>query len=483
MKKLVSLLLAVLMVSVLLAVPAGAENYVRLTWVQGTDGDAPTDVAMVNEALNVISRERLGVEVDIIYMTGDQVNTSVLAGEVYDMYFTCDWHNDFNTRVFEGVFADITDLLPVVTPALYATLDQEVWDLAKVNGRNYAIPVKKDFYPEVFLMFDQELYARLGMEIPDEMNFLDLEPYLEAYKAEYPDLYPFMRSGSAGGLDGIFNYINRDASIGFPYSAAGTENATTIISLFEDEEMLARFRAMHDWYNKGYINPDAAILDDSSIDLKVNFIKTGQGFFGADAIWSARDQYAIQISKISGPYKSGSGVRGSMNAFNVALDPERLELAMKYQELVNTDLEYRNILRYGIEGVHFIDNGDGTVTRTDEGRNNYAPWAFSQGSYSLSSNEASPFIQVDPNSWDKVFAGYEHAILAADMGFAFDPTPVEMEIAQLTVIREKWMAQIVTGTIDPDEGCAAAIAEMEAAGLRDVIAEAQAQLDAHLASL
>ncbi len=40
-----------------------------------------------------------------------------------------------------------------------------------------------------------------------------------------------------------------------------------------------------------------------------------------------------------------------MNAINA--NSEHIDLALKYQELVNTNQEYRDILRYGIEGVHF----------------------------------------------------------------------------------------------------------------------------------
>jgi len=485
MKRLVTLVLALAMIGAV-AIPASSEGgFVKLTWVQGTGADAPVDVAVVNEALNIISREKLGVEVDILYMTGDQVNTSILAGEVYDMYFTCDWYNDYVTQSYAGIFADITDLLPAVTPELYATMPEIVWEGAKVNGRIYAIPVKKDYAPEMFIQFDKEFFASIGMEIPFEMDLLDLEPYLIAWKEAFPDRYPLMFS-RVPPVDGTFNFLNRPARIGFAYDKVGTPEGTKIISVFEDEYMVKRFTALHDWYLKGYINPDAATLDATSIDGKQNHIRFGQGFYGADAIWSAANNFAIQISRFSGPFISASGVRGSMNAFSSALesDPERLELALKYQEIVNTDLKYRDTLRYGIEGQHFNYNEDGTVTVTDEGRSNYRPWQFSQGSYALSSVEASSFpsVPVDPNMWDVVFKGYENALVAADFGFTFDPSDYERQIADLVVILDKWVPQIYTGTADPAEVIPACIAELESAGLRDVIAGAQAQLDAYLAA-
>lgn len=487
MKKLVTLILALALVGALVIAPATAdESYVKLTWVQGTGADAPNDVAEVNEALNVISREKLGVEVDILYMNGEQVLTSVQAGEVYDMYFTCDWYNNYVKQSFDGIFADITEKVKTVTPDLYATMPEVVWELAKVDGSIYAIPVKKDYCPEIFLMFDKEFYESIGMEIPAQMEFADLEPYLAAYQEAHPDEYAFVRTEGSGGIDGVFNFLNRDALIGFAYSKAGTDEATTVISIFEDDELMNRYRAMREWYLKGYINPDAATLQETGVDPKQHYVKTGQGFYGADSIWSSSNQYAIAISKISGPYLSASGVRGSMNALSVTLedDEERFDLALKYQELVNTDLQYRDTLRYGIEGKHFSYNEDGTVTRTQKAIDDYNPWAFSQGSYALSSVVASDFpaVPVDPNMWDVVFEGYENAIVAADYGFSFDPTPVEMQVAQLRVIQQKWYPQIVTGSIDIDEAIVSVLEEMEAAGLRDVIAEAQAQLDAHLAS-
>ncbi len=487
MKKLVSLLLVLMLTGAFAAIPASAEPYVKLTWVQGCGSTAPTDAARVGEALNEITREKLGCEVDIIYMTGEQVALSIQAGEVYDMYFTCDWYNDYATNSYNGIFADITDLLPVVTPDLYAIMPPEVWEGAEVEGKVYGIPVKKDYCPEIYALFDKDFYDSIDMELPDEMSFLDLEPYLVAYKEAFPDRYPLMYTKApSGSIDGTFNFLNRNALIGFPYSAVGTENATKVISVFEDPEVVAKVTKVHEWYEQGFVAPDSATTSDSGMDYSINFIKFMQGYYGADAGWSASYKYPIHIARLSGPYLSAAGVRGALNAFSATLesDPERLELCLKFQELVNTDKKYRDTLRYGIEGVHFNYNDDGTVTRTDEGKTNYGPWSFSQGAYDISAVVRSDFeaVPTDPDMWNVIFDGYQDAIVAADFGFTFNPSEYEMEIAQLTVIKDKWQALIYTGTVDPAEAIPEVLKEMEAAGLRKVIEGAQAQLDAYLAA-
>ena len=72
MKKLMSAILALLMV-LSVASFAGAESEpIKLTWAMGTGDVAPIDNAMVLEELNKMSREAIGVECDIQYFTNDR---------------------------------------------------------------------------------------------------------------------------------------------------------------------------------------------------------------------------------------------------------------------------------------------------------------------------------------------------------------------------------------------------------------------------
>ena len=162
-------------------------------------------------------------------------------------------------------------------------------------------------------------------------------------------------------------------------------------------------------------------------------------------------------------------------------DSPHVELALRYQQLVNTNREYRDILRYGVEGVHFNYQDDGTVMRTDQGRANYVPWPFSQGSYSLSSVEAAEGVEVDPQMWEVIFDGYKDLQATNAVGFAFDITPVEDRIAAMQVIVDKYWTGLVTGISDPAVEVPKMIAEMESAGLREIQSEVQMQFDAFLA--
>ncbi|MBQ2956760.1 MAG: extracellular solute-binding protein, partial [Clostridia bacterium] len=273
MKKILSLVLAlVLVLSMAAFTTASAEaDIVKLTWAQGTGSTAPLDNAMVLEELNKISVAELGVEVDIQYFTDDQLQISIQSGEVFDMYYTCDWYNNFARCVSQGLFADITDKVKEWTPDLYATMPEYVWDLAKTSdGILYAIPVKKDFAPINMLTYDAEFYASIGMELPDRVEKLsELTPYLKAWKEAHPDRYPITIGGSPAGLDTTFDFIDRTVNIGVSRAVDGTQDEKpVVISEFEDPVILDRWATMHEWYEAGYVNPDAPTLTEDAIESK-----------------------------------------------------------------------------------------------------------------------------------------------------------------------------------------------------------------------
>ena len=66
------------------------------------------------------------------------------------------------------------------------------------------------------------------------------------------------------------------------------------------------------------------------------------------------------------------------------------------------------------------------------------------------------------------------------MGFSFDATKVQDQILNCKTIWDNYHPELLTGSVDPETAVKALYEEMEAEGLNDIIAEAQAQIDAFL---
>ena len=515
MKKLVSLILALAMMLSLMSftTAAVADDVVKLTWVQGTS-PAPKDNDKVLAYLNNILRERLGVEVEILYMSSDEVGTSIAAGEVYDMYFTCGWFNEFNKNVADGIFANLykdgKNLVKEWAPKLWESMPESVWELSCSSGDNlpygaglYAIPVYKDIAPENFIVYDAQVAADAGIEVPDIIEKWDeLTPYLGALKAAMekdPEMgsHPVNIGGAPAGVETSFDFISRTALIGVEFGD------TKVVSVFDDPQIMDRYRTMHKWYELGYVNPDSPLQSEDSINSKQHHISFVQAWDGY--AYTPSRGFWVKMTRYSGPFLNSDGVQGSMNAFSITLedDPVKFEKAMKFQELVNTDKEVRDILAFGIPGEHFeyrdVKDDAGNVkgqavVRTQAGKDGYTPWRFSQANYAINSIEASEdtlngtFPPPDLDQWNRYFSYVADAPVSAISGFTFDyqnPIDFSTQYAEISALKAEYMSRIQCGVVDPDDpenGVPALRAKMEAAGLNDIIAEAQRQLDAYLAS-
>ena len=109
--------------------------------------------------------------------------------------------------------------------------------------------------------------------------------------------------------------------------------------------------------------------------------------------------------------------------------------------------------------------------------------AYAQGSYALGPVEASAFdaVPANPNQWTELVERYAaEAISSSALGFSFDITPVADQCLAMKNVWEQYIYEMQTGTSDPDVVVPELLAELEAVGLREVLAESQAQLDAYM---
>lgn len=493
MKKLLSLVLVCVMILGMCSF-AGAEEkkIIKLTWAMGTGSNAPADNAMVLEELNKMSREKIGVEMDIQYFQNDQLQNSIQSGEVFDIYFTCSWFNNTTECISNGLFANIADKIKDY-PGLYNALPESVWDLAtNEDGTLYIIPNVKDYAAMNFITYPAEKAAELGFEIPESINaFSDLTDFLVAWKATLPENeYPVLIGGVPAGIESSFDFINRTAMIGCVY---GT---TKVCSVFDDPGVMERYRTLADWYQKGLINPDAAQLTETAIDGKKQRISTVQAWTGYDG-YTVSNGYVTNMTLYAGPTLSVDGITGSTNALSVTLedDPERMDAALRYMELIMTDKLFADTLRYGVQGYHwdYVTEEQnpacaGGVLRTQAGNDNYAPWAFAQPAYFLTSISVSQrqIDGIDPApNFDQYNQYYEDvrekAIPSAMGGFKWDSSAWTDALAEISAIKDEYYNDFASGTRSIDDVYDEFMAKMNKAGLQDMIADAQAQLDAYLA--
>ena len=486
MKKLLALVLALVLLMAMGI--ASAEEPVKLTWWLFTSGDGPVDWQEVEDKLNEISIKEIGVEIDYEYKNFDQINLAMQSGEYFDLAFTCGWYNDYATNLANGMFLDIAPYMDLLAEAKALTPDN-LWAGVTSGDAIYGFPHVKDYGIEVFWILDSEFFRdELGMDLKSyeaqHIGFAEMGEYMAKYVELHPGEVPLKisKAGTTSWTNGIADWITFEYWLGLDWDKKGTEEELKVKSALDIPKFVEYVETLHDWYEKGYINADAAVTESMPRSI-AGIVQSGQGWFGAETVWANACQNEIFISRFDGPYLTTDGLIGSITA--VSSYSKYPEAAVKAINLMNSNAEYRNIARYGIEGKHFEFVEEGIVQRTDLGNANMSLSAYGQGSYALGAVEASAFeaVPANPNQWTELVERYTaEAITSSALGFLPNIEPVADQCLAMKNIWEQYIYELQTGTSDPAEVLPQLREELEAVGLNEVIAEIQAQLDAFMAA-
>ena len=86
-----------------------------------------------------------------------------------------------------------------------------------------------------------------------------------------------------------------------------------------------------------------------------------------------------------------------------------------------------------------------------------------------------------PTFFDDLLQFNKDTLKTKAFGFCFDTSNVVDQYTACSNIRDKYFKALISGSVDIDSTLEQMNSELEAAGLADIIAEKQAQLDAFLA--
>ena len=355
MKKSKKLILLLLTVGMMLQCMAGCgktktssnDEVPTLKWY--LIGDKQADTAKVLAKANEIIEEKIGARLDIEFVEAggfQQKMTMVMAsGEKYDLCFT-GYTNVYTTAAENGGLLPLDDMLDSV-PELKKSIPDKVWDLARYNGKIYAVPNQQIMAVQYAYEFDKELTDKYNFDVSSVKEPEDIEPFLEAVKKGEPNRIPYR---SNYGTD---MWVQSKYEVLIPGYVAMDKETGEIVVISETELYKRGARKLNDWYNKGYIRSDVASAGNDTADYNVrryavsnNTLKPGQ-----EESSLQRLGWETCYAKMSKPYLAVGASTSTM--IGISKNSQYPEKALKFIELVNTDKELYNLLCFGIEGEHY----------------------------------------------------------------------------------------------------------------------------------
>lgn len=453
---------------------------VNLVWYQIGTND-PEDLQKVMDEANKYIAEKTDLNCTLemhFFDYGaypDKLQTIISSGEEYDICFTCSWANDYVTQASKGAYValnDDQDMLAKYAPKTKELLGDDFLAGSQIDGINYAIPANKEKAHQWGLVYLKDIADKYNMDFSGVKSLADMEPFFQQVKdGEGGNMFALEAlTGESAYRILDFDRIGGDQYPGVVYN----DDATTVFNELEAPESKEFFDLMHKFYQAGFIRSDAASITDYTVDQKAGkmFAATRSLKPGKDVEESATFGHTYGQIALTKPVISNRETMGSMEA--VSITSKHPERALMLLELFNTDPEFNNIINFGIEGVHYTKNDDGSISAGPDSKKYSLNLGWAMG------NQFINYLwdSEDPEKWSKFEQFNNEASATHTLGFVFKADNVQTEIANCVNAWKQYIPSLETGSVDPNEVLPEAIEALKAAGSDTIIAEKQAQLDA-----
>lgn len=458
--------------------------------------------AKVEQAINDKMIPEYHIEVEMLPLSFAEYQTTVqlmLSGgdelDIMPIYYpyAASWIN------MGGVY-DMTPLMDSSEgAAIVEALGEENAYVGNMNGVLYGFPANKESVELGGLAMRADIADELGIA-----EKYDLEPNKDEYDgnihdwsvaedifATVQDAYPNMVPVYMSNSDQLNRFVFFDELVdGFGVlNWEKDPTLTTVVNKYETQEYRQAVTMLADWYDKGYIYPDAATDTQGAQTMMKSgntfsyFTAIKPGFLAEQEASIGTDLYAMYF---------GTKDRGGISTTNVSffntsiasnsVDPE---MAFKFVSALYSDAELYNLWQYGIEDEHYqvLEDGTAYFVEGEDGMN----YDYHQNTGWFMGNQFQSYVWNDgsktPQYWEKLKSHNDWSIYSAAFGFMWDSSEYATQVTALNNAYETYRAGLHTGSIglnDVDSVINQLNDALYAAGLETVMQAKQEQLDAWL---
>lgn len=458
------------------------EVAIQIVTLPGTTVDIETEL---EDAINEITLPAINCTVDLQFVWISEVATKTsmgsAGGEKMDILHVATV-TPLSTMVGSELLLDMNedDLLQTHGKDL-VELFGDTLDSGSVGGKQLAIPARVYNSVSKGFWYNKTKADELGIEVPETGTLDDVEKILYEFDEKNTGdmLTYFVGTGQLNYLFWLqgYDYFGSEASYGAILDA---QNDLTVENLYASDMFKEYCLRMYQWRQDGIIKKDATDTTSATEYMKAGklFGVAGDNSPTLMANYAADYDFEPGFMQIVEPKINNSSVTEYM--WGIAQNSERPDKAMDFLNFLYSNADVANLIRYGIEGVNyeFVEGSTDIV----EINNTYVP-SFYEGGNTREMYIKYPAGEDFIDEWE---AQESSASVSPVIGYMFDDTDYQTEASLLYSTIQECLPSLQNGTYESEEATLAAIDEfnqkLEAAGINDVIAANQEQLDAWLAA-
>lgn len=461
-------------------------------------GSPPAGFDAVMAELNKKLKADMNTTVTISYIGWNDLNSKypllLASGENLDWIYTANWVQ-FNAQAARGAFMALTPkMLETYMPLTWKAVPKVGWEQASIGGTIYMIPTPSPDRKVGVALIRGDLRQKLG--VPPVKNIVDLGPYLAAIKAHEPSMIP-MDLGNGYDVTVIFSDVLNQYSPPFagplatytPMVFNYMSKQPKIVSMLEppyEQSFVKAADLIKSWHSAGYIenNPfgnsvrsresflegKSAVALGNSQDEQGTLAQAAKNGWKVDIIPIINKQ---SNTALADPYIN--------NGVAVGAQSKHWKTTLKFLDLIMENKAYDYLVYFGLPGVNYTmaDNG----TKIQPLPNDTYP-VDAAGFWFTNKNLFDPLTTWTP----------QYVQLRSELGkwlydspfsaFTFTPHNVQTQYANVTSAYQQYALPLFVGLAPHvNQAVATLKQQLNAAGLDQVLADANKQITAYGSSL
>lgn len=446
--------------------------------------------AKVEEEMNKILRETAQAEIDLVAIDfsslTQQMNLLLSGGNDSIDIFSSFWYLPMSTLYANGQIADMTELLEEHPDVLELFADYpEVLDCCKIDGKFYALPTVGAYSSPMVYLCKKTDSDSANIDWTQVKTLNDATEAMLKTKEVNPDHYYIPGATETYYIPKDIDYLGDTYFFGV---LTDPLNSTTVENYYESDYFLNFMENVKIWQENDLITPDPmSNTNPTLMSLQYGLCSGTPGYsFDAEEFCyeaNIQGQYGDDIVGTNLGERLITTGNVSTYLWHITSFSQNKEAAMRVLAAFYTDSRLDCLLGNGIEGENYVVNEDGTLAFPEGKNNTNCGWTGMGASYNLPNSSGCPVWYYQPtNFWELQLDSNAEAKPSLALGFNFDSTPVADQITACTNVYSQYYLPLINGEVDIDEVLPVFQQALHDAGIDDIIAEKQAQLDAWLAA-
>lgn len=447
--------------------------------------------AKIEEALNAILREEAQAEIDLVPVDFSSMNTQfnlmLTGGEDSIDIFSSFWYMPMSTLYANGQLAPLNDLLASDGQGildLFADVPG-VLECSQIDGQYYGLPSYGPYSSPMIYIVKEGSSTSANIDWSTIKTLDDVTTALVAMKQANPDKFYVPGATQTYWIPKDIDYLGDTNYLGV---LTDPLNSTQVVNYYESDYFMNLLDNVKVWVDNGIFNPDTmSNTNPTLMSLQFGITEGTPGY-----CWNLDEFiYEANLQQTYGDNIVGTTLGDSLittgNAttyqWHITSFCENKEAAMRVLRTFYTNAEAANLLGNGIEGENYIVDDKGYV-RFPEGKDmTNCGWTGLGASYNLPNSSGCPVWYYQPdNMWEMMAESNKAAKDSLALGFTFDSTPVADQITACSNVIAQYYLPLINGEVNIGEVLPVFQQALRDAGIEQVIAEKQAQLDAWLAA-